>query len=76
MEYLCFELFELSGTAAKDHWSITARHIMLAITGDEELNKLFSKFEIADGGAVTRVSEGGGMIAADFPCITSQAKVY
>ena len=53
-EYICAEILELSGNAARDYkkCNIAPRHIFLAIRYDEELNKQFKDFAILGGGVV------------------------
>eukprot|EP00612_Vaucheria_litorea_P003822 CAMPEP_0171463902 /NCGR_PEP_ID=MMETSP0945-20130129/7398_1 /TAXON_ID=109269 /ORGANISM="Vaucheria litorea, Strain CCMP2940" /LENGTH=136 /DNA_ID=CAMNT_0011990809 /DNA_START=41 /DNA_END=451 /DNA_ORIENTATION=+ len=57
MEYLCAEILELSGNAARDNKKsrIIPRHIQLAVRNDEELNKLLGKVTIAAGGVLPNI---------------------
>jgi histone H2A len=52
LEYLCAEILELAGNAARDNKKsrIVPRHITLAVKNDEELNKLLGNVTIAGGG--------------------------
>ena len=51
VEYICAEILELSGNAARDmrRVRITPRHVMFAIKNDEELSVLFKGVVIGGG---------------------------
>ncbi|XP_075054305.1 histone H2A, embryonic-like [Mixophyes fleayi] len=57
LEYLCAEVLELAGNAARDNKKsrIMPRHIQLAVRNDEELSKLFDGVTIADGGVLPNI---------------------
>merc|ERR1719346_489116 len=57
LEYLCAELLELAGNAARDNKKqrIIPRHIQLAVRNDEELNKLMAGVTIAAGGVLPNI---------------------
>jgi histone H2A len=57
LEYLCAEILELAGNAARDNKKsrISPRHIQLAVRNDEELNKLLGTVTIAGGGVLPNI---------------------
>ena len=57
LEYLCAEILELAGNAARDNKKtrIVPRHIQLAVRNDEELNKLLGSVTIAAGGVLPNI---------------------
>ena len=54
MEYICAEIIELAGNAARDNKKtrINSRHLFLAVENDEELSKMFRNmnYKIVGGG--------------------------
>ncbi len=57
LEYLCAEILELAGNAARDNKKtrIVPRHIQMAVRSDEELNKLLGGVTIASGGVLPNI---------------------
>ena len=57
LEYLCAEILELAGNAARDNKKsrIIPRHIQLAVRNDEELIKLMGGVTIAAGGVLPNI---------------------
>lgn len=57
LEYLCAEILELAGNAAKDNRKkrIAPRHIQLSVRNDEELNKFLGHVTIAQGGVLPNI---------------------
>lgn len=53
LEYICAELLELSGNAARDNKKVTiyTRHLFLAFANDLELSSLFSQFNVEFNGS-------------------------
>ena len=56
-EYLCAEILELAGNAARDNKKsrIIPRHITLAVRNDEELNKFLGGVTVAAGGVLPNI---------------------
>ncbi|KAM6945335.1 H2A histone family member 1a like [Aplochiton taeniatus] len=72
LEYLCAEVLELAGNAAKDNRKqrIAPRHIQLAVRNDEELNVLLGGVIISEGGVLPNIQ------AALLPKKTSKPSAH
>lgn len=59
LEYLCAEVLELAGNAARDNKKklITPRHILLAVANDDELHRLLKGVTISQGGVLPHIPE-------------------
>ena len=59
LEYLCAEILELAGNAARANKRkrIIPRHLQLAVRNDEELNKLLGGVTIAAGGVLPNIHQ-------------------
>ena len=59
LEYLCAEILELAGNAARDNKKriVTPRHILLAVANDDELSKLLQGVTISQGGVFPHIPE-------------------
>ena len=59
LEYLCAEILELAGNAARDNKKtrIVPRHIQLAVRNDEELSKLLGAVTISGGGVLPNIHQ-------------------
>ena len=57
MEYVCAEVLELAGNAAKDNkrQRVTPRFICLAVKNDEELSNFFANATVAQGGVLPHI---------------------
>ncbi|XP_008289897.1 late histone H2A.2.2-like [Stegastes partitus] len=57
LEYLCAEILELAGNAARDNKKqrIAPRHILLAVKNDDELNNLLAGVTISEGGVIPNI---------------------
>ena len=57
LEYLCAEILELAGNAARDNKKscIVPCHINLVVKNDEDMNKLLGFFTIASGSVLPNI---------------------
>lgn len=57
LEYLCAEVLELAGKAARDNKKriIAPRHLLLAVANDNELSRLLQGVTISAGGVLPQI---------------------
>jgi len=75
IEYMCAELLELSGNAARDNRrsKITTRHILLALDNDEELHKYKGNVAIREGGVLPNIYS---IFVKEFSSVTDDPEPF